>query len=66
MNSTALAEALGGNPLDPWPHDEAFVPTHRDWHHQRNGTPGSRELLARVLYRNPRRCNQVVPHGVSQ
>ena len=31
----------------------AFVPTHRDWHHDRNGEPGSRELLARVLYRNP-------------
>ena len=50
----ALAEALGDDePLDAWPHDPAFVPTHRDWHHDRNGEPGSRELLARVLYRNP-------------
>jgi dTDP-4-dehydrorhamnose reductase len=57
MNSSALADALGNDePLDPWPHDPALVPTHRDWHHDRNGTSGSRELLARVLYRNPRRA----------
>jgi dTDP-4-dehydrorhamnose reductase len=55
MNSDALIAALGHNPLDPWPHDESLVPTDREWHHHRNGTPGSRELLARVLYRNPRR-----------
>jgi dTDP-4-dehydrorhamnose reductase len=55
MNSTALADALGDDPLDPWPHDESLVPTHRDWHFERNGTPGSRELLARILCRNPRR-----------
>jgi dTDP-4-dehydrorhamnose reductase len=55
MNSGALAEALGDDePLDPWPHDPVLVPTHRRWHYERNGTPGSRELLARVLYRNPR------------
>jgi dTDP-4-dehydrorhamnose reductase len=55
MNSTALADVLGGEPLDTWPFDPAFVPTHRNWHHERDGAPGSRELLARVLYRNPRR-----------
>ena len=56
MNSRALAEALGDNaPLDPWPHDENVVPTDRQWHYDRSGSPGSRELLARVLYRNPRR-----------
>jgi dTDP-4-dehydrorhamnose reductase len=55
MNSRALAEALGNDePLDPWPHDPALIPTHCDWHFERS-TPGSRELLARVLYRNPRR-----------
>ena len=32
-----------------------FVPTHRDWHHDRNGERGSLDLLERVLYRNPRR-----------
>jgi dTDP-4-dehydrorhamnose reductase len=56
MNSSALAEALDEDyPLDPWPHELALVPTHRDWHYERNGDCGSRELLARVLYRNPRR-----------
>jgi dTDP-4-dehydrorhamnose reductase len=55
MNSTALAEALGNDPLDAWPYDEAMVPKHRNWHHERGDFRGSRELLARVLYRNPRR-----------
>jgi dTDP-4-dehydrorhamnose reductase len=55
MNSLALAEALGDDPLDPWPHDPSLVPTHREWHYERNGELGSRELLKRILYRNPRR-----------
>jgi dTDP-4-dehydrorhamnose reductase len=56
MDSRALAEALGDDaPLDPWPHHTEFVPTGPDWHHHRNGTPGSPELLKRVLYTNPRR-----------
>jgi dTDP-4-dehydrorhamnose reductase len=55
MDSTPLTAALGFKPLDPWPHDPALVPTNRDWHHDRAGYPGSRELLARVLCRNPRR-----------
>jgi dTDP-4-dehydrorhamnose reductase len=57
MNSAALAEALGDEDLlDAWPHDECFVPTHRDWHHDRTGTHGSCGLLERILYRNPRKC----------
>jgi dTDP-4-dehydrorhamnose reductase len=56
MNSRALAEALDHDSLlDPWPHDPALAPTHRGWHFERDGIPGSRELLARILYRNPRR-----------
>jgi dTDP-4-dehydrorhamnose reductase len=55
MNSDALWEALGESPLDAWPHDREFVPTHPRWHYERYGNPGSRELLARILYRNPRR-----------
>jgi dTDP-4-dehydrorhamnose reductase len=56
MNSGALADALDHDALlDPWPHDPALVPTHRQWHFERDGTPGSRELLAQILYRNPRR-----------
>ena len=60
MNSRALADALGDDePLDPWPHDLAFVPTHTDWHHDRGGYTGSRELLAQVLYRNPAALREI-------
>lgn len=55
MNSSALADVLGHDLLDPWPQDPTFVPTDRRWHYQREGEPGSRELLSRILYRNPRR-----------
>jgi dTDP-4-dehydrorhamnose reductase len=55
MDSTALAEALGSEPLGEWPYDNALVPTHPGWHYERDGFRGSRELLARVLYRNPNR-----------
>jgi dTDP-4-dehydrorhamnose reductase len=55
MNSRALAAALDDEPLDAWPCDAALTPTGRDWHYDRSGNPGSRELLARSLYRNPRR-----------
>jgi dTDP-4-dehydrorhamnose reductase len=55
MDSRALAEALDDEPLLAWPYDESLVPTHRAWHYERDGEPGSRELLAQVLYRNPRR-----------
>jgi dTDP-4-dehydrorhamnose reductase len=62
MNSTALTEALGSEVLGDWPCDPALVPTHREWHFERNGEQGSRELLARILYRNPnRRTNQSIP-----
>jgi dTDP-4-dehydrorhamnose reductase len=55
LNSTALWDSLDGEPLDAWPYEDAFVPTHPRWHYDRNGHAGSRELLARILYRNPRR-----------
>ena len=52
MNSGKLARALGYDPFDPWPLDDEHVPTHREWHFE--GPRGSPELLADVLYRNPR------------
>jgi dTDP-4-dehydrorhamnose reductase len=60
MNSQSLSDALGHDPLDPWPHDPALVPTHGNWHHDRAGFTGSRALLAGVLYRNPRRMRLAV------
>jgi dTDP-4-dehydrorhamnose reductase len=52
MDSTKLTRALGYDPFDPWPLDDDHVPTHRDWHFE--GCRGSPELLAEVLYCNPR------------
>jgi len=52
LDSSKLAAALGYNPFDPWPLADEHVPTHRGWHYE--GPRGSPELLAEVLYRNPR------------
>jgi dTDP-4-dehydrorhamnose reductase len=60
MNSSKLAAALGHDPLDPWPLDERWVPTDRDWHRRREANEsGSPALLAAVLYRNPRHAGPV-------
>lgn len=54
MDSSKLTQALGFSPFDPWPYEEAWVPTHADWHRERPvGERGSPDLLARILYRNP-------------
>ncbi len=53
LNSCKLAAALGYDPFDPWPLADEFVPTHPDWHFERTGFRGSKDLLAEVLYRNP-------------
>ncbi|WP_425615878.1 NAD(P)-dependent oxidoreductase [Anatilimnocola sp. NA78] len=55
MNSSKLVSLLGYQPFDGWPYHSEFVPTHPDWHRDRPGEPGSPELLAEVLYRNPGR-----------
>jgi dTDP-4-dehydrorhamnose reductase len=56
MNTDKLTAAFGYDPFDPWPLEECWVPTHREWHHERpQGEPGSPELLAEVLCRNPAR-----------
>jgi len=54
MDSSKLAAALGCQPFDAWPYDQALVPTHDRWHFERpSGEPGGPEWLAEVLYRNP-------------
>ncbi|RIK88618.1 MAG: dTDP-4-dehydrorhamnose reductase [Planctomycetota bacterium] len=55
LDSSKLVAALGRQPFTPWPYDDALMPTHRQWHFDRTGWTGSPELLAQVLYRNPRR-----------
>jgi dTDP-4-dehydrorhamnose reductase len=58
LDSTKLAKELGYAPFDPWPLPDEFVPTHRDWHKERPSREcGSPELLAEILYRNPRLTN---------
>lgn len=55
MDSSKLIRALGYDPFDPWPFDAAHVPQDRLWHYRRDDFAGSPELLAEVLYENPRR-----------
>ena len=56
MNSSKLVAALGYDPFSPWPFDDRWVPTHRDWHRRRPPDErGSPDQLARILYRNPAR-----------
>ena len=56
MDSTRLTTVLGYEPFDPWPLEEEWVPTHDNWHHDRTGFLGSPDMLAEVLYQNPRRA----------
>ncbi|QDV69670.1 dTDP-4-dehydrorhamnose reductase [Rosistilla carotiformis] len=55
MDSSRLIAALGDEVFHPWPLDCSMVPSDIDWHHDRSTLQGSPELLADVLYRNPRR-----------
>lgn len=54
MDSTKLVNALGYEPFTPWPYNESLVPTHAEWHHERGPERGSPQLLAEVLYQNPK------------
>ena len=54
MDSQKLLNALPGLKIDQWPLDPRHVPTHRQWHYQREGCEvGSPEKLERVLYTKP-------------
>lgn len=54
MDSQKLLNALPGLKIDRWPLDPRHVPTHRQWHYQREGCEvGSPEKLERVLYTKP-------------
>ncbi len=57
MDSGKLIRALGYNPFDPWPLDDAMVPTHRRWHYDRpSAESGSPERLHQFLCVNRRRA----------
>jgi dTDP-4-dehydrorhamnose reductase len=58
LDSSKLSAALGFDPFDPWPLPDEFMPTHAEWHFERGGFRGSKELLAEALYRNPGKAAQ--------
>jgi dTDP-4-dehydrorhamnose reductase len=53
MDSRRLQQELGREPFAPWPYFDELVPTHRDWHYERDGFAGSPRLIQRLLYRRP-------------
>ncbi len=59
MDSRRLATAIGYEPFDPWPYEDRFAPTHREWHFERDADwEGSPQLLADILYNNPLRASE--------
>ena len=59
LNSSKLYDALGECPFDGWPLDMSLVPTHREWHHERNEFRGSADAVTRLLYQNPSRMSEL-------
>ena len=58
LNSSKLVEQLGFQPFDPWPLNEQYVPTSKNWHFETDTTiKGSPDLLQSVLYKNPNEEN---------
>ncbi|MDD3586230.1 MAG: sugar nucleotide-binding protein [Thermoguttaceae bacterium] len=54
LDSSAMERLLGFPPFDPWPWDERFMPTSRDWHyHRQPGEQGSVAQINQVLNLNP-------------
>lgn len=54
MNSDKLINALGYNPIDPWPYCDSLVPTDPDWHRERpSDMEHSPQRLHEVLCTNP-------------
>jgi len=47
MNSARLSQSLGFDPFAPWPRDDRWVPTHRNWHRERSGNRGPRSSFTR-------------------
>ena len=65
MNSKSLDTHLERKVFAPWPLDEAWVPTDRNWHYERGSEAGSHELLSDVLYRNPELADLPNPVAVT-
>ena len=54
MDSSRLLQTFGREAFAPWPYFEELVPTHRNWHFERDGFVGSPDLIAKLLYQRPR------------
>ena len=62
LDSSKLGMLLGGEPFDPWPRDDALVPTDREWHFRASREfSGSESELHRQLYQNPAKPGFVPP-----
>lgn len=62
MDSSKLADAIGFEPFDPWPTDDALVPTDPEWHYRMaKQFGGSESSVHRLLYCNPNRPGIVPP-----
>jgi dTDP-4-dehydrorhamnose reductase len=53
LNSQKLMDALQREPFVPWPLRKEHFPSHADWHFERSGFRGSKELLVSHLYDRP-------------
>ncbi len=54
MNCDKLVSVLGFQPFAPWPLDDRYFPSDREWHFHRDTCfSGSRQLLRDVLYNKP-------------
>lgn len=63
LNSEKLRTHFESPPFDPWPGEDALVPTHDRWHYDREGQPGSPERLVSALTQNPRKALDVSAGG---
>lgn len=62
LDSSKLVDALGYQPMDPWPSDSILVPQGRDWHFSRSDSfVGSFNEIHRLLYQNANISDGVVP-----
>jgi dTDP-4-dehydrorhamnose reductase len=54
MNSDRLIAAMSENPFQPWPFEDALVPSERNWHRERRPDEmGSFQQIRERLYRFP-------------
>jgi dTDP-4-dehydrorhamnose reductase len=53
LNSQKLFDTLGRDPFLPWPLKEEHLPVSPDWHFEREGFRGGKDLIVSHLYERP-------------